>query len=173
MHLGMGKTMKHILTGLTLLAATPAAAQDILFSIDHTNACLQEATAWHETRDCIGASMVQCIEATPLGASTLGMNECTARELEYWDDWLNEAYGILRTQEKAEDVESGALPGYTSQADTLLEMQRAWISFRDAKCTYERAQWTGGTGGGPAELSCLLSETAEQTLYLRAMAQTY
>jgi len=165
--------MKLTFSFLVALAATPVAAQDILFSIDHTEACLQEATAWHETRDCIGASMAQCIEATPLGSSTLGMNECAGRELDIWDDWLNEAYGILRTQETREDEESGALPGYTSQADTLLEMQRAWIKLRDAKCTYERAQWTGGTGGGPAELSCLLYETAEQTLYLRAMAETY
>lgn len=165
--------MKRYIVLATCLLASPSVAQDILFSIDHTEACLQEATAWHETRDCIGASMAQCIDATSLGSSTLGMNECAGRELDYWDEWLNDAYSLLRTQEKQEDVESGDLSGYISQADSLLDMQRAWISFRDTKCTYERAQWTGGTGGGPAELSCLLYETAEQTLYLRTMAETY
>ena len=41
-------------------------------------------------------------------------------------------------------------------ADSLRDMQRAWITFRDAKCDWETVQWGGGTGAGPARLSCLM-----------------
>ncbi len=47
-------------------------------------------------------------------------------------------------------------------------MQRAWIGFRDAKCGYEAAQWGGGTGAGPASVTCHLHETARQMLYLQS-----
>ncbi|MFT5363966.1 MAG: hypothetical protein ACI9VX_001592 [Dinoroseobacter sp.] len=45
-------------------------------------------------------------------------------------------------------------------------MQRAWIEYRDATCSYEAAQWGGGTGAGPAFAGCLTRLTAEQALYL-------
>jgi uncharacterized protein YecT (DUF1311 family) len=55
-----------------------------------------------------------------------------------------------------------------SQGDALKNMQRAWIAYRDATCDYERSHWGGGTGGGPATVSCLMYMTAEQALYLEA-----
>jgi uncharacterized protein YecT (DUF1311 family) len=45
-------------------------------------------------------------------------------------------------------------------------MQRAWIEFRDKACTYEAALWQGGTGQGPAAISCLMEQTARQALSL-------
>jgi uncharacterized protein YecT (DUF1311 family) len=45
-------------------------------------------------------------------------------------------------------------------------MQRAWIGYRDAACDYERAQWGGGSGGGPATAGCLMRLTGEQALAL-------
>ena len=48
----------------------------------------------------------------------------------------------------------------------LREMQRSWITYRDARCGFEFAQWDGGTGQGPALLACLMVATAEQTLVL-------
>ena len=48
-------------------------------------------------------------------------------------------------------------------------MQRAWIGWRDATCDYERAQWGGGTGGGPATVACLMRLTGEQALYLETV----
>jgi len=53
-----------------------------------------------------------------------------------------------------------------AQAEALRDMQRAWIAFRDATCTYEASQWSGGTGQGPAYEGCVMRMTAEQTLYL-------
>jgi uncharacterized protein YecT (DUF1311 family) len=48
----------------------------------------------------------------------------------------------------------------------LKAMQRAWIAYRDAACRHEQAQWMGGTGGGPARMSCHAHETAQQALRL-------
>jgi len=53
-----------------------------------------------------------------------------------------------------------------SVEESLRTMQRAWISFRDASCLYEQAQWMGGTGGGPATQACHMHETARQALKL-------
>ena len=49
-------------------------------------------------------------------------------------------------------------------------MQRAWIAFRDARCNWEAALWQGGTGAGPAQLSCLMVETGRQTMALQNAA---
>lgn len=161
-----------ILAALTLAPA--AQAQDLIFNIIHTQACLDEALGYTERRDCIGASASACMEATDMGYTTIGMSECTSRELNWWDARLNAVYQRLRAEERAEDAElASSGGGYQSQADALRDMQRAWIPFRDAKCVYERSQWMGGTGGGPAWLSCMLHETAEQTMDLEATLENY
>ena len=51
-------------------------------------------------------------------------------------------------------------------AEALRAMQRAWIAYRDASCDYERAQWAGGTGGGPATAACLMRHTGVKALEL-------
>jgi uncharacterized protein YecT (DUF1311 family) len=61
---------------------------------------------------------------------------------------------------KAEGIEA------PSVAEALRGMQRAWIVYRDEACDYERAQWAGGTGGGPATAACLMQQTGEQALAL-------
>ncbi|KMW56504.1 hypothetical protein AIOL_001458 [Candidatus Rhodobacter oscarellae] len=75
-------------------------------------------------------------------------------------------YRELRAQERREDASGGTPKGAPRQADLLRDMQRAWITFRDRTCDYERAQWGGGTGGGPAYTNCLMVQTAKQTIYL-------
>ena len=60
--------------------------------------------------------------------------------------------------------------GLLSAEETLRGMQRAWIAYRDAKCEFVRAQWSGGTGQGPAMLSCLMQETGRQALWLQVQA---
>lgn len=158
-----------------VLAALPAAvaAQDLVFEIEHTRACLAEAAGFDERRACIGASAERCTTATPEGGSTIGITACLDREFGAWDQALNAAYGALRDRERAEDAETAGQPGYPSQADALRDMQRAWIAFRDATCDFERAQWGGGTGAGPAGAGCLMRMTGEQTLYLQRMLADY
>lgn len=153
--------------------AMPATAQDLRFDLGHTLACLQEAVGPAQQRNCVGASANACMSATPGGSSTYGMTGCIDHELTYWDDRLNASYQRLRTREKSEDAEWGSAPGAVSQADALREMQRAWIPFRDRKCDYERAQWGGGTGGGPVMMACLMEMTGAQTLFLEQMMADY
>ncbi|MDF1855673.1 lysozyme inhibitor LprI family protein [Pseudooceanicola sp.] len=144
------------------LIGAPAGAQDLVFSPAATETCLAAGRS-----DCIGASGEACMQATPGGQSTVGMGGCLDRELSYWDARLNSAYGsAMRQAKQADQANSDGALAVLSQAQALREMQRAWIPFRDAKCDFARSQWGGGTGGGPAQLSCLMQETGQQALYL-------
>lgn len=148
--------------------AAPAAAQDITFSPAQTGACLTSAQDYAGKLACVGASAVACMEATPGGYSTYGESACVSAELEWWDDKLNRTYIDGRQRAKELDREAMQSVQEITIADALRDMQRAWIGFRDAKCTFARSHWQGGTGGGPATAWCLLYETAEQTLYLQS-----
>lgn len=151
---------------LTLLAA-PVLAQDLQYTDRGTQSCLEQAESYGAKMDCAGASAGQCMEDTPGGHSTVGMGGCLDRELAYWDGLLNSHYKVAMAQAKNLDAERPAsmkdLPG---AAAALREMQRAWIPFRDKACAYEASLWSGGTGQGPAALSCLMQQTAKQTLML-------
>jgi uncharacterized protein YecT (DUF1311 family) len=151
--------------GLVLLAfALPAAAQDLPFSAEPTEACL--ATIPEEPEACIGRSADACM-ATPDGSTTVGAGFCLSKEAEFWDARLNAAYAALMQAEQDYDAEMAELDiAAPSTSDALREMQRAWIAWRDAACTYERSQWGGGTGGGPATAACMMRLTGEQALAL-------
>jgi uncharacterized protein YecT (DUF1311 family) len=160
------RTARAVLAALAVLAPGGAAAQQVLFSPAATEACL--ARADHKA-DCIGASAEACMAATEGGYSTVGTTACQDRELGYWDGRLNAAYQALLSRHQAEDKETRAL-GLSGplQADSLREMQRAWIPYRDAACAYELSAWAGGSGGGPAHLGCLMRLTGQQALALEA-----
>lgn len=122
---------------------------------------------------CIGVYADACMEATDGGRSTVGMGGCLEREHWYWDARLNVAYKVVRSAAKATDVEMTEIGSSApKQADALKMMQRPWITYRDTTCDYERSLWGGGTGGGPAALSCHMTLTAEQALYLEAQQGT-
>lgn len=150
-----------------MLLPTVSQAQDIVFAPDATIACLDEAISVSERLACIGASADQCMETTDGGETTVGMGGCFWAEYTYWDARLNASYQATLTSAKADDAELKAIGAtVASVGDALRTMQRAWLPFRDAACDYERAQWGGGTGGGPATAACLMRMTAEQTLTL-------
>ena len=153
--------------------AGPAAAQDLRFDIGNTLACLDRAADSYQQAACIGTAANVCINATGDGGTTVGMGGCISFELEYWDGRLNDSYRRLRSKERADDAFNAGMPGAVSQADALRDMQRAWIPYRDATCDYERSQWGGGTGAGPATLGCLMRLTGEQTLYLEEMEREF
>lgn len=156
--------MRQTLAAAVMAAALPTGAQasELVFSAEYTNACLEDG-GW---RDCIGLAAQRCMETTPGGHSTHGMNACLDAEREWWDDRLNTNYRALREIERAADVD--APPGQPLFADALRDMQRAWIAFRDATCNYEVLYWYGGTGATTAWQSCQLHLTAEQALALRS-----
>lgn len=153
------------LTLLLLLVApvaAPAVAQELRFDAGPTAGCV----AGGGEAACIGRAAETCM-SQPGGDTTVGMGFCADRERAWWDARLNAVYGRLMAQEEGIDAELKEI-GATAppRAESLRAMQRAWIPFRDAACDYERAQWGGGTGGGPATYLCLMHQTARQTLLL-------
>lgn len=151
--------------------AGPAQAEPV-FAPDATEACVSEVYATspglsgHAVLDCVGRAAAACM-MTPGGDTTIGMMECLDGERDYWDARLNTAYAERMNIAKEQDAEMRELgSAAASIEERLLAMQRAWISFRDASCLYEQAQWMGGTGGGPATEACHMHETARQALKL-------
>ncbi len=137
----------------------PASAQEFEFDAGPAEICRDAA--------CAGLAADLCMRRNVGGETTVGMGGCLSRELEVWDGRLNAAYGSLRDAYGISDAELAELGSSApSRADALRDAQRAWIPFRDANCALEAAQWGGGTGGGPATVSCLLSMTAERALAL-------
>ncbi|SDI26948.1 lysozyme inhibitor LprI family protein [Aliiruegeria lutimaris] len=157
-----------ILTTLAAFAASPAAAQEELhFSPVPTESCLLGTETLQAMEACVGSAATACMESNEFGYTTVGMGYCLDQELAFWDARLNAVYRQVMLRDKAEDAELAEIGATVpSLSEALREMQRAWIPFRDAACDYERAQWGGGTGGGPATLSCLMYATARQALIL-------
>jgi uncharacterized protein YecT (DUF1311 family) len=162
--------------GVCLLASSlisePAASAEPVFSPSATDTCVSTAYAsspglsGHAVLDCIGRAAAACM-ITPGGDTTIGMMDCLKGELGYWDARLNAAYAERVTSAQQQDVEMrNRGSAAASVEDSLRAMRQAWVSFRDASCLYEQAQWMGGTGGGPATMACHMHETARQALKL-------
>lgn len=153
------------LTLALCLLPCAVSAQDVSFDIAPTVECV----AAGQGAECAGLAANLCMERSDAGYSTYGMSHCTDLELTWWDKRLNVAYRAARDRTAQYDAEG---PDYApSQAEALLEMQRAWISFRDAKCAFVASEWGGGSGAGPAAIWCMMDETAAQTLYLEERIQ--
>ncbi len=157
-----------VLTVICAVLAAPVAAQDVAFSPAATQACMHGATGVDGLRACIGVSAEQCMTDTVGGYSTYGMGGCLSAELDYWDAELNAVYAdVMASARRADAATDEYNTDFPSEADALRDMQRAWITYRDATCDYEYLQWGGGTGGGPAIAGCLMRLTGEQAIYLR------
>jgi uncharacterized protein YecT (DUF1311 family) len=164
---------KGLVLGMVLAAARAAQAQDVAFDIGPTESCLAAAVSPAQAEDCVGVSASACME-TPGGSTTVGMGFCLEKEWLWWDGQLNRAYGDLMARHRKDDAEMVAVgAAVPSMADALKAMQRAWIPFRDAACDYERSQWGGGTGGGPASVGCLMVQTGRQALALQRRLLEY
>jgi len=151
---------------LALVVPLPVVAQELPFSTAETETCLAQIDGTLGRDICVGLSAAACIN-TPDGYTTVGMVDCLGREVDYWDGRLNAAYGSLIETEKQIDAELDEIGSAAPKlAPALREMQRTWIGFRDATCTYEVTQWGGGTGGGPAFQDCQMRLTARQAMSL-------
>ena len=151
--------------------AIPAHAQqdELQFSEDLISDCIEENN-FSTRRECIGVAASQCQEATPMGSTTVGMGFCLNEELSFWDARLNTVYKQLTARDKRDDADAKAGGWLAPEKFPLLrKAQRKWIEYRDATCDYEMSLWGGGTGGGPAVIGCLMSETAERTLELESI----
>lgn len=154
--------------GVLLLLAAPAMAEDLVFDIDATTACLAAQESDHAKLLCVGRAATACMDMSAGGTTTVGMGGCLAAELEWWDAELNLAYQSLIADAKKVEADAEEF-GYRTppMVAPIREMQRVWIGYRDGLCAFERAKWGGGTGGGPASAACMMQETARQTLVLQ------
>lgn len=156
-------------TALALLLAGPVSAQDVTYSDDATAACLN-SLAGIARADCAGASALACMTASPGGRSTMGNVACLDSEMAFWDSRLADLRA--RAMAKATETDKASLTdglGQSFMVEALTGMEAAWNSFAEALCTFERAQYRDGTGGGPAELRCYLRMMGEQAAYLETM----
>lgn len=165
------------IAALVITAATLAAAPvqevhaDPSFSPSATETCVATETAasrslsGYAVLDCVGRAAQICM-SSPGGDNTVGMIACLQAELAYWDRRLNAAYARRLAAAKAGDAETKIRGAALPIEESLRKMQRSWISYRDAACLYEQAQWQGGSGGGPAAAACHMNVTAQQAFRL-------
>lgn len=173
----ISSNVKSAIVLLVLGAAAPSAAiaqsDEFLFEPERIEACLAGKKG-PERLSCAGEAANHCMEANEGGGSTVGMGACLDKEHAWWDARLNDAYREISARERADDEEADA-GGWNAprKLPALKEMQRAWIKYRDTLCEHEAVQWGGGTGAGPAYLSCLMGETARQYFVLADRLESF
>ncbi len=91
---------------------------------------------------------------------TRSMTVCAAYQNRAEDLRLNDVY-----REVLKNVKG------TSAEKKLIKAQRAWLAFRAATCDYESDGWTGGSGHGMIELSCLSTHTRDRVKQLEVYTQ--
>lgn len=144
------------------LLAAPAAGQESA----NVRACIAGAD---EPMVCVGAMVEACVAGRPDGETTAGMVECIGAETAAWDQVLNEEYAATMAEFRALDATGDVVADDVTREGKLREAQRAWIAFRDAECTLQYARWGMGTLRQVVGANCLLEETAERAIELRAM----
>lgn len=116
--------------------------------------CVLDARKARESpATCVGNVAENC-QKRPGMDSTVGMRDCFARETAIWDDRLNRNYKALLMV-----IESG-------DRAALRDIQRAWIKWRDIKCTLPYLTNPGGTIAGPLSGRCVMLETATRSIEL-------
>ena len=141
-----------IAAALLLADVTPAVADDA----EVIAACLKSADADNgKPRDCIGRLADACLDK-PENQSTHAMVSCSSKETEIWDRLLNTEYQRLLAA-----VEGKA-------KDDIVKAQRQWIGLRDSDCAIPDALFEGGTMAQPIAANCVMENTAERMLQVRA-----
>ncbi|MEM7509052.1 MAG: lysozyme inhibitor LprI family protein [Pseudomonadota bacterium] len=144
---------------LSLTLAVPAAAEDATA----LEACLA-AQSWDTRKTCIGTISGPCQEQ-PSGATTIGIVDCLNREHRAWDTLLNRWWPDMKADAEATDASNREYGIDAPDAsETLLNAQRAWLSYRDAECTFQWLRYAGGTIRGPVAASCMMEMTAERAI---------
>ncbi len=122
--------------------------------------CLEKTAGAPELKQmaaCIGIIGDACAEAP--GANTVSIVACHMREQKIWDGYLNQWYGEAMTR-LADDIAAQV---------ALKDAQRAWISFRDAKCGYWQKRYEGGTIASVVTGDCMRVETGRRALEMRVI----
>jgi len=159
--------------GALVLPASAQAADALPGDRAAVEACLKKRA---DNRDaCINVIYTPCT-ATPEGESTVGMEECAARELAVWDERLNAAYRKLSNGELGKlDARPENRPAESPHAQAvkgsviIQDMEKSWIAFRARKCDVDAMTMEGGTGARVIFGACYLAETGRQALFLESL----
>ena len=116
-------------------------------------------------------------EAAEMGVQQ-EMNLCAHRRFLIADRELNEQWRLTRAHMQERDANWDEFhadsydtrPGYF---DSLLEAQRAWLTYRDAHCRTQAYEARGGSLEPLLYASCRTALTQARTEELRQLAQTY
>lgn len=84
------------------------------------------------------------------------LNACAAEQYRSADSALNDAWGPAK-----------AFADSIGQGRNLLEVQRAWLAYRDFACDVHSSPYRGGSIHPLIELNCLTAVTQARTLLLR------
>jgi uncharacterized protein YecT (DUF1311 family) len=153
---------KWLILAAALVAASPAIGQDAMTAedeilmqqcIETVNDMQRDGDQSVSMRECIGAASRVCME-TNEGQTTIGMANCTMRENQWWDNYLNFLYSDLKGMLSDE------------QFAALRTAQRNWITYRDTKCDFEYEFWKEGTIRSIFYTSCILDTTAIRAIDL-------
>ncbi|WP_018148986.1 lysozyme inhibitor LprI family protein [Henriciella marina] len=161
-----GLNMSMLVAGLLAFAASGAASAQADNSTPSAGGvqmqqCLDQAGNISADRAaCIGTIINAC---PGIEGSTSDMVECIDRELTFWDARLNGAYKDLRAVYAEQDQDE---PDGMQLADDLRDTQRAWIAWRDAKCSFAYREFRGGTIGRITGADCMNSMTAARAMEL-------
>jgi uncharacterized protein YecT (DUF1311 family) len=106
----------------------------------------------------------------------LEMNICAAHDYQKADAALNAQWAITRDKMKAQDEDFAEYaseydleqPGYF---ESLLEAQRAWLTYRDAHCRLDGYNARGGSLEPLLVSTCKTALTEKRTEQLRELAE--
>ena len=126
-----------------------AMAEVIVADRSQMDECLALSRQRGERQEvCIGRIQDACLR-------TGGREEdCAAHETGYWDELLNRSYSEARAA------------GPTERREALRTLQRQWLSWRDARCSFAARYGQTQTSAEAARASCLAEETARRAIEL-------
>ena len=172
----VGLQFQYLLATVLVIWATSSFAQESLlseFDLTPLHACLQKHSKDSGTMNkpaadqlglaCIGLAVAPC-EQRFYAVGHAPKSACLHDEYEWWDVQLNRAYQVLMKETKQADaVDKNRV---FSDVDSLRQMQRAWLGYRDAICHFSYLRFGGGTAGTTGEAECLPLLTGRETLFL-------
>ena len=158
-----------IVLATLVTCAAPANSQDFAIDDHLIDRCL---AIQDNPMICVARQAEECIERNG-GGPNMVLAACYEAEAAVWDRALNSAYRDL--QRYAREREAADV-GYEPDAliNSLRDMQRAWIAYRDATCANALALARPfGSAAGPAGTKCRMIETARQFFALNDLRQDY
>ena len=148
-----GFTTALLVTTMMTAQAESAEEKPSPAEIEAVKTCLAGIQKDRSYRDCVGKGVEVCLNQD----EGLAVFDCQIRETAIWDGFLNDHY---------QKLQKGLPPKIFAR---LRVVQRAWITYCDAKCTFDNVWSYGDTWKLKQEHGCRLVETALRASELEAL----